>query len=618
MAAGPTECDVDAERPGRRGLRQRAAVGGRGVLRVGHLDVVGLVTRHHLVARDAIRHRVHDRPLRRGGIEAAPGFGCGQRHDLRAADVHPETLVPPVAVDPDAAPDDLARPAHARQRAASEPEVHGRLPEALGPTPAADEVGGGRAAGNLEDPDPLVGGARLIPVSPADVVQGVLGGLAEFLVHALRDQAVEARALVDFVEVHEWAALEEHAAGPGGGDGRAPRVVEHSLDEVARRQQVLEPLLVLDADAVAAEAVGDAQCRDIHPALQEHLLPCQVASLVAAEVEPHARLLEPAKDRSRLALGDLHGLVVERALAESLLEDARRVEEAVGNDRVEHPHAALVEHAHERLATAQVGGEFHAHLLQRLRDAHRGDRHDVTRVVTHRPVREPRPQVAVERGAAEVVRPERGVGDARLRERSVEVEHPHEARPLSRPVGDGEDRTGVGREPGQHVVGVLPDRFRDDERRGRIDRLEDAQALPGARDEPMAARPAGGMSSHQRPSRTPEGRGQVGLHRLLGRPADPIRLLAKIATGDQDGGVAALAGGRGTGARGRKGSGHRVQHPVTGKPGCRYSWNHPDGHHYTPRVKRHPEQRLVGGVRHGPMIRATSFWEFAPCHACRA
>ena len=49
-------------------------------------------------------------------------------------------------------------------------------------------------------------------------------------------------------------------------------------------------------------------------------------------------------------------------LAEPLLVDAGGVEQLVGDDRVEHPHAALVEDAHDRLLRAQLGGQALAEL----------------------------------------------------------------------------------------------------------------------------------------------------------------------------------------------------------------------------------------------------------------
>ncbi len=59
--------------------------------------------------------------------------------------------------------------------------------------------------------------------------------------------------------------------------GGRSRVVERAFDQIAGRQQVLQALLVLDADRVAAEIVGDAHGGDVHLALQQDLVVGQVA-----------------------------------------------------------------------------------------------------------------------------------------------------------------------------------------------------------------------------------------------------------------------------------------------------------------------------------------------------
>ena len=63
---------------GHGGLGQQGCVGLLGALGVGHLDVVGLVPGHELVAGDAVGHGVHDRPLRGGRLPAALGLLRGQ------------------------------------------------------------------------------------------------------------------------------------------------------------------------------------------------------------------------------------------------------------------------------------------------------------------------------------------------------------------------------------------------------------------------------------------------------------------------------------------------------------------------------------------------------------
>ena len=92
--------------------------------RIRHLNVIGLVPRHHLIARNAVRHRVHDGPLRRGDAPAALSFLARQVANRRAPQIGLEFAV----VHENAAPDDLARLADALHRAAAQAEIHGRLP----------------------------------------------------------------------------------------------------------------------------------------------------------------------------------------------------------------------------------------------------------------------------------------------------------------------------------------------------------------------------------------------------------------------------------------------------------------------------------------------------------
>ncbi len=120
--------DRDAHRVCHGGLGGDGPVGRLGVVGVHDLDVVGAVAGHHLVAADAERHRVHDRPLRCCAFEAAPGLGLGQRDRRTPPDVH----VQPIVLDEDPRPDDLAGPGHAADRAPAEPEIHRRLAHARG------------------------------------------------------------------------------------------------------------------------------------------------------------------------------------------------------------------------------------------------------------------------------------------------------------------------------------------------------------------------------------------------------------------------------------------------------------------------------------------------------
>src|ERR1700720_271657 len=58
----------------RGGLHSQGSVRCGSVGRIGHLDVVGFVTGHHLIARDAVSHGVHDGPLRSGDLPSSLGL----------------------------------------------------------------------------------------------------------------------------------------------------------------------------------------------------------------------------------------------------------------------------------------------------------------------------------------------------------------------------------------------------------------------------------------------------------------------------------------------------------------------------------------------------------------
>jgi Ca2+-binding RTX toxin-like protein len=73
--------------------------------------------------------------------------------------------------------------------------------------------------------------------------------LAEGGVDAVREEPIEAGAFVDLVEVRERLAGADDFAGRVL-DWRAVGVVEDALDEIARGEEVLEALLVLDADGL--------------------------------------------------------------------------------------------------------------------------------------------------------------------------------------------------------------------------------------------------------------------------------------------------------------------------------------------------------------------------------
>jgi hypothetical protein len=116
-------------------------------------------------------------------------------------------------------------------------------------------------------------------------VQGGGGVEAELAPHAVGDQRVDPAPSSTSLKWGSGVAGVELRAGRGVGHRRAVAVVEQALDEVGGGQQVLEPLLVLDADGVAAEVVRHAHGGDVHRALLQHLGLGELGRLVAAEVE---------------------------------------------------------------------------------------------------------------------------------------------------------------------------------------------------------------------------------------------------------------------------------------------------------------------------------------------
>ena len=151
---------------------------------------------------------------------------------------------------------------------------------------------------------------------------------------------------------------------------------------------------------------------------------------------------------------------------------------------------------------------------------------DVGEIVRHTALGQPLMQLLLERLVGESLAPQRAVLLARLGQRAVEIEHADQARPLARPVGDGQDRRAMGEEPGQNVVGVLPHRLGDDDRRLRVDLGEHLEALLLAGDEAVLERRVVGMGALDLDAELRERGRDLLLHRLLRRPARFVGALA--------------------------------------------------------------------------------------------
>ncbi len=69
--------------------------------------------------------------------------------------------------------------------------------------------------------------------------------------------------------------------------------------KIGSRRQIFQALLILDADGVAAELIGDAQRGDIHAALIENLCVRQIGFRIGAGLELHAFGIQPLANRQR-------------------------------------------------------------------------------------------------------------------------------------------------------------------------------------------------------------------------------------------------------------------------------------------------------------------------------
>ena len=189
---------------------------------------------------------MHDRPDRRGLVQAVLGFGFGQADGLGQADVHFQAA----DFDEDPAPDDVAGFADAGAGAAAEAEIHRRLTIAVRAGPFADEMFGRSAAADFEDPDVIVDFGILaidvftgtgVMATPAKIVQGVFRVESQLPPQFVGDQAVEAGAFVDFIEMRHGLAGKKFTLVHRRLHRRAIDIVESSFDQIAGGGRSFKP-----------------------------------------------------------------------------------------------------------------------------------------------------------------------------------------------------------------------------------------------------------------------------------------------------------------------------------------------------------------------------------------
>ena len=206
-------------------------------------------------------------------LPAPLGFPARQLDRPRAAQIHLQLA----AIDEHAAPDDLARLADALERAAAQPEVH-RPAAARSPARVtADEMRRRHRAGNHEHPDEFLAARSPCTVRPSahraawspdrspSPVQTRLVTSASRPAHS--STSLKCGSALPSYSTRAVAARLHR---------RTIHVVQQPFDQIRCRHQVLQALLILNADRVAAEIVRDAHRGDVHLALHQDLLVGQI------------------------------------------------------------------------------------------------------------------------------------------------------------------------------------------------------------------------------------------------------------------------------------------------------------------------------------------------------
>ena len=214
------------------------------------------------------------------------------------------------------------------------------------------------------------------------------------------------------------------------------------------------------------------------------------------------------------------------------------MQEVVGDDGVKHAHAAFIEDAEDGFLRAEAAAEVAAEALVLGGEFQMGEIADVGLIVGNAVGFEPLAEAVLEEGIGEGLAPERGVGDAGLGERGVEIQKADKAGPLAAPIRHGEDGAAVGGQSGQNMMRILPHGLGDDERCIRRDAAEDLDAFPLAGDEAVLLFRIVRMRPFDDAALGFESSGQSLLHGFLRGPAGLIGRKTQITAGDEVDGLA--------------------------------------------------------------------------------
>ncbi len=196
--------------------------------------------------------------------------------------------------------------------------------------------------------------------------------------HSIGHQTIESSTFVDFIESGERLTSVEDAFAVTTLDRRALGVVQRTFHEIAGRHQVLQALLILNSDRIAAKIVSDPHRGNVHFALFQYLIVGQITSMVGPRDEREPSLFHPLPHCFRFTVFDLSRLVIEGRLTEPLFEHSCGIQQTIGNDGIEHSHTTFVENSHNCFLRKQVFGKLDAQFPRFGRNLHLQKGLDVT------------------------------------------------------------------------------------------------------------------------------------------------------------------------------------------------------------------------------------------------
>jgi len=145
----------------------------------------------------------------------------------------------------------------------------------------------------------------------------------------------------------------------------------------------------------------------------------------------------------------------------------------------------------------------------------------------------PFPQTTAKQRIGKILAPQRGIFHPSLGERTVEIQHADQARPLPRPISHGKDRPSVGNQTTQQMVRILPYRFGNNQRRIGMDFVKNLHPLFLRADKSMLFSRVVFVSAIQLIPFSLDSFRQPAFHRFLCLPAGLVDGKSQITAGDQ-------------------------------------------------------------------------------------